>query len=375
MQKDDILVSVITPLYRGKKYIPDLLNMVKQNAYQLKSNVVARNIELILVNDDPEEQIVLDKQSDISIQVQIMQLSNNLGVHGARIEGLKKARGKYILFLDQDDYIEPIYLKSQLEHIEKCDAVICNGWYRNKRVIFKNRVHQENAVQKETYLKNNTIISPGQILIKHTSIPDIWENNILKHNGTDDVLLWITMMKKGAKFAINESLLYTHNEDGANNSFNWSEMIASRLELLDVIQTEKVLDGLDLKIYLKTHKEIFQKYELYSQIDSQLNCLAKECFAKFRDQKIAIYGMGLYGMKLYDLLTEHKIKVLYGIDQNADAMQRKIKIFKIDESLPMVDLLIVTTVFDFDKVKALLEKQVICPIVRLDDFLEELRKL
>lgn len=372
MQNNDILVSVITPLYRGRKYIPDLLNIINQNAYHLKSNTEIRNIELILVNDDPEEQIILDKQNDISFQVQIIQLPKNLGVHGARIEGLRKARGNYILFLDQDDYIEPAYLKSQLDYIEKYDAVICNGWYRNKRIIFNNRVQQEEAVKKETYLKNNTIISPGQILIKHTSIPDTWKNNMLKHNGTDDVLLWIAMMKKGAKFSVNESLLYTHNENGENNSFNWSEMIASRLEMLKVIQKEKVLDGSDWEIYLETHKTLIHKYELYSKIDSQLKGLSKDSFTKLRDKKIAIYGMGLYGMKLYDLLTKNEIEVLYGIDQNADAMQRKIKIFKVNESLPTVDLIIVTAVFAFDAIKSLLEAQVDCPIMRLDDLLENM---
>lgn len=372
MQNNDILVSVITPLYRGKKYIPDLLNMINQNAYRLKSNTEIRNIELILVNDDPEEQIILDKQNNISIQVKIIQLPNNLGVHGARIQGLRKAEGKYILFLDQDDYIEVTYLKSQLDYIGEYDAVICNGWYRNKRIIFKNRVQQEESVQKETYLKKNTIISPGQILIKHTSIPDIWKNNMLKRNGTDDVLLWIAMMKKGAKFSINESLLYTHNENGENNSFNWNEMVASRLEMLEIIQKEQVLDGLDLEIYFETHKALIHKYDLYSKIDSQLKGLSKDSFIELRDRKIAIYGMGLYGMKLYDLLTKNEIEVLYGIDQNANEMQRKIKIFKANESLPTVDLIIVTAVFAFDEIKSLLEVQVDCPIIRLDDFLENM---
>lgn len=373
MQNKDISVSVVTPLYKGKKYIPVLLDMIKTTAAHLKSHTNFKNIEFILINDYPDEHIILDELNDTSIPVQIFNLPKNLGIHGARIEGLKKAKGQYILFFDQDDYIDQVYLKSQLDHIGDCDAVICSGWYRQRRIIYTNRTHQEKATQKEFYLKSNHIISPGQVLIKRTSIPEIWMNNALKHNGADDYLLWITMLARGAKFVVNESLLYTHLEDGENNSFNWHEMSASILEIRTLLQKEKVLNESEMRIFGETCNEIINKYEWYAKIDSQLKCISKDFLTGFGHKSIAIYGMGIYGTKLCYLLKENQMKVLYGIDYDADTMeavQQQIKIFKPDESLPAVDMIIVTAVFAFNQIKCLLKKKVDCPIISLDVFLE-----
>jgi len=51
----------------------------------------------------------------------------NLGIHASRICGLHHSTGEYILFLDQDDVIEPRYFLSQFQAIGDSDAVICNA--------------------------------------------------------------------------------------------------------------------------------------------------------------------------------------------------------------------------------------------------------
>lgn len=369
MQTKSILVSVIIPLYKGKKYVSDLVEQIERNSCMLKCDDHYAKIELIFVNDYPQEKIVLEQIKGGSIScIQCISLAYNLGVHGARVEGLKYSKGKYILFLDQDDYIEDCYLQRQLEYIQDNDAVLCNGWYRNRRIIYQNDEKQRNAASKDGYLRNNTIVSPGQVLLKKDSIPTVWEEHVLKHNGTDDVLLWISMLSNGARFAINSQCVYTHRENGTNNSFHWKEMIESRNEMLSVLQENHILDKEDMNVYCATHNSVVNKYQMYLNLDKLLEQISNNTFSKLPYKTIAIYGMGVYGVKLYKALQDAGVQVMYGIDRDAKAIQwDDINVFMLNDDLPIVDAIIVSAVFGFKDIKRALVQKVNCPILRMDE--------
>lgn len=95
---ENIKVSVIVPIYNVEKYLGECLeSLVKQTLEE---------IELILVIDGPtdgSEAIARSyekKYSNIRIIVQ-----ENQGLSGARNTGLRAAKGKYVYFVDSDDYI------------------------------------------------------------------------------------------------------------------------------------------------------------------------------------------------------------------------------------------------------------------------------
>ena len=95
--------SIIIPVYNVEKYIKKCLDSVFNQSY--------KDYEVIVVNDgtkDNSMQIV--KNYDVKIITQ-----ENQGLSEARNNGVKKAKGEYILFLDSDDYIE----KDTLKEIEK----------------------------------------------------------------------------------------------------------------------------------------------------------------------------------------------------------------------------------------------------------------
>ena len=93
-----MLISVIVPLYHGKKYISDILEMMDNNLREENSNF---EIELIFVNDCPDELIT---ENDIQIYDRIKPIllfnDKNCGIHYSRVKGLNKAHGEYILFFD-----------------------------------------------------------------------------------------------------------------------------------------------------------------------------------------------------------------------------------------------------------------------------------
>ena len=231
--KNGVEISVITPIYKGTQYIEGLLSMVQKNSELFEDN----KIELVLVNDYPTEPINISDK--FNFKVTVVENPRNLGIQAARINGLKNSTGNYVMFLDQDDRISDTALFSQYSKIGDASAIISNGFYEDdfgKEIrLFKNS-KQQNLVNDFNYYFyfGNLIASPGLVLVKKSSIPTAWMNNIMKINGADDWLLWAQFLKNGEKFVINDEFLYIHVNSGNNTSDNNEQMLLSSEEALKI---------------------------------------------------------------------------------------------------------------------------------------------
>ena len=116
-------ISIIVPIYYGEKYIPKIIQQIEDCKSRLNEEDY---LELLFVNDAPDAPLSQDLKSD-AVHLTVINTDKNIGIHGARVKGLKKCHGEYVLFLDQDDRIYPEYFYSQLLSIEENDAVICKA--------------------------------------------------------------------------------------------------------------------------------------------------------------------------------------------------------------------------------------------------------
>ena len=363
-------ISIIVPLYQGRQYIRPVVEMVEHNQEMLKREGEEKEAELIFVNDFPGEEIKEeDFPGDSSIPIQIVKNPHNLGIHESRFLGLSKAQGSYIVFLDQDDEISPLYLYRQLKYIGQADVVICNGTYRGNRSIYKDEKHQRESISKRGYLKEgNYIVSPGQAMIRKTSIPGTWKKNILKENGSDDVLLWLSMLDSGKIFAANPHYDYTHKEGGHNTSYNFKGMEKSAEEVWTVIKNRKLLAEdyfahVEPVLWgrIEKHKQYEELFERWPDI---LMGLAELCKEK---KKIAIYGYGIVGKKLSRDLGNMDIKAEFFIDQAADCFQdADDNVYKPENMPEKVDFIIVTPLFAESQIKKGLGKNGI-PVISLGE--------
>lgn len=230
-----MLISVIVPLYHGKKYVYDIVNMIERNLQESKSSY---KIELIFVNDFPEE-LIEERDIQISKKIAPILLNNeqNYGIHFSRVKGLNVAHGDYVLFLDQDDKISNDYFDSQLKHIGNADVVVANGiaqYPEYEKLLYRYRIMQWTVKYIWFYAKFDCrIISPGQCLIRKDSIPTVWKENILKNNGADDYFLWLVMLSSGARFEVNREKLYSHVYTSTNASLDGNIMRKSVKELIE----------------------------------------------------------------------------------------------------------------------------------------------
>lgn len=94
-------------------------------------------------------------------------------------------------------------------------------------------------------------------------------------------------------------------------------------------------------------------------------------FAKHGYKKIAIYGMSYAGETLLDELKDSEVQVAYGIDQNADGIYADVDIVSVEDTLEEVDAIVVTAITFFGEIEEMLGKKVKCPIVSLENILNE----
>lgn len=232
-------ISVIVPLYGGKKYLPQIMNMLLQNREEGHGGF---EIELILVNDLPDETISYDDiGQDHAIRVILLSNRKNRGIHYSRVRGLSHASGEYIHFLDQDDKIAGNFYQSQIQRMKKRDdVVVANGiaeYESYSKLLYRYRFMQWTVKYAWFYIRfDSRIISPGQCLIRKSSIPEIWKTNILRRNGADDYFLWLVMLSLGKHFGLNRKVLYTHKYTSANASADRESMRMSVEEMLSVIE-------------------------------------------------------------------------------------------------------------------------------------------
>ena len=156
-------VSVIVPVYNSEKYIVDCLESIMVQSYE--------NIEIICVDDDSQDdsiKIVTSYQQRDKRFITVRQPCN-LGLSAARNKGLDLASGKYVIFVDSDDYISRDLIKKTVYMAEekKLDEVIFDyhiitkkrDWelkykldkkQKNKAINYEVRTGLEMLVENET---------------------------------------------------------------------------------------------------------------------------------------------------------------------------------------------------------------------------------
>lgn len=103
------MVSIIVPVYKAEKYIRECLDSIKNQIYE--------DWECILVDDGSPDMSgdICDQYAKLDSRFRVFHKKNE-GVSSARNEGLLRANGEYIMFIDSDDYVDCNYLSKYVEN-------------------------------------------------------------------------------------------------------------------------------------------------------------------------------------------------------------------------------------------------------------------
>lgn len=158
-------ISVVIPAYNASAYIADAIKSVQEQTFT--------QWQLIVVDDgstDNTSEIIKGYLSDSRIKL-IKQ--ENKGVSAARNAGIKEAQGKYITFLDADDYYLPYNLQRKHEYLQSkaeadfvySDVMQCDDKLNDRRV--EKGVDAYNLFTKVMLWQGETIPTlPSNVMVK-----------------------------------------------------------------------------------------------------------------------------------------------------------------------------------------------------------------
>ncbi len=338
------------------------------------------------VVDAPDEMI--EEQNSAAFSVYTYNTEKNRGIHGARVYGLSKCHGEYVLFLDQDDRICSDYFVSQLRNIGEYDAVVCR-LINEKKTCYNYDFDFEKSISREYMLTVGTaIISPGQVLIRKKAIPTVWKTEIMRNNGADDYLLWLCMLTKENAFAFNNDVLFEHIVNHQNTSGNSVAMAASEREMVDILKKNRVYEPQELRRLeeemlqntmnirlrmLDRYHKMFYLMDKWMELKQQ-GIELSNYLEKKKISQIAVYGMNLLARRIIADMDASMVRVKYVIDRNSDFLEEEIKTCSPDQALEDVDLVIVALVQGEGEIRKILGEKCRFPVWSFSELLAEMEK-
>ncbi len=108
-------VSIVVAIYNVEKYVSKCIESILKQTFT--------DFELLLVNDGSKDGslAILEKYATTDSRIKIINKANG-GLSDARNVGMKHAQGKYIYFVDGDDFIEDTLLEKCVNQLEKTDS-------------------------------------------------------------------------------------------------------------------------------------------------------------------------------------------------------------------------------------------------------------
>ncbi len=231
-------VSVIIPVYNCEKLIKDSVKSILNQDYNDLSK-----IQIVLVDDgstDNSLKVCNELKNDIKELTIDVITGPNGGVSAARNRGMDAALGKYILFLDSDDFISKNALKSLVEffeeHFEEID-IATYSFYK----------YTQNTKKKKKYVRNDIftrgtdvydldgedyhIVQPSiNVFIKNYYEENIKFDTTMQYH-EDTLFSTMIMMKKKKMGFVEEARYYYRKYEGqvtdikSNARYNYDDMM------------------------------------------------------------------------------------------------------------------------------------------------------
>ena len=245
-------VSVIIPVYNTEAYLRECLNSVV--------NQTLREIEIICIDDGSTDSSlpILKEYALKDPRISILQ-QENLHSGVARNAGIAIAKGKYLVFLDSDDFFETSMLEKMYNQAEddESDIVICSNSVYDSRL--KRHIRETKLADK--YLK----ISPFQPIdvankLYTISNPNAWtklflakqvKDNEVRFESTlscNDITFVCTMLSLVNRISLlNENLVHYRTNSKTNITENRAQcvdcFIKAAAKLYQNLKKRNILDS------------------------------------------------------------------------------------------------------------------------------------
>lgn len=251
------LISVVVPVYNVEKYLERCLNSLLNQTY--------KNIEIILVDDGSRDSSgsICDNYSKNYENI-ITIHKNNEGLGYARNTGLEKVKGKYVMFVDSDDYLECEMIENLYTDLIETNSDTCIGGfkrvYKDRNLVFKNKlagnVYEGDEIKSKVLVRMTGKLPNGEDHIEMSVWKVLFSYDIIKKNKikfpserdfiSEDIIFDMEYYSLCKKVCMSEDTGYCYcdNEDSLTTKYN-----SNRFQLQKKLYTTLVKKTKDLGIY------------------------------------------------------------------------------------------------------------------------------
>ncbi len=151
-------LTVIVPVYNVENYLDECIQSILKQTF--------RNFELILVDDGSTDKsgIICDKYAEEDNRIRVIH-QNNAGVSAARNSGIRLIKGKFVSFIDADDYIDHEMFKKLMSFFDnpEVDVVVCAAAHVDNKKDIKqisflgNRLYSRDEMVKALFNSPNPL--------------------------------------------------------------------------------------------------------------------------------------------------------------------------------------------------------------------------
>ena len=346
------LISVIVPIYNVEDYLEKCISSIINKSYS--------NLEILLIDDGSTDDScdICDKYEKKDNRIRVIHKSNE-GLVRARKTGLMQANGKYIGFVDGDDYIDKEMFECLYSDIIKYDVdFVHTGFFKETRKISElinseSFVYEVINTEQRIGLLNICLLSPQK---RHSLSASIWSKlyklDFIKkvysfvpdHQsyGEDVISLYVALSLCKKMMATDKAYYHQNvrdnslsNVDGDKYFRNEVMLASSLIKVSEIVKPENNYKQFNTWIKnrmlwsIANASEIEKKYNIPQYYFRPIEML--------RNKSIVIYGAGVVGKDfIYQIENENGIEIVGVVDKNYKTVKiGKYEIFSPESIISM----------------------------------------
>ena len=233
IQNED-LITIVVPTYNSEKYISRCIESIINQTYS--------KLEIIIVDDNSIDDTtnIVKKYQKKDSRITLL-VNNKKGPLSARIYGTKESKGKYLTFIDSDDWIEKDMIEVLHKKIKQYSADIVKCSYKiirkdKKTPVYRKKIDYlfDDTNRNELYreLSSNYIFhSLWSQLIRSSIIKNIVDLVDTSISMGDDLEMNLQLLVKCNKILVTGDLLYNYMYN--TNSLSKNRSIVSNKSRID----------------------------------------------------------------------------------------------------------------------------------------------
>lgn len=233
-----LVVSIIMPYYNAAEFIFETVECVINQTF--------KDWELIIIDDcspAPETAKVLQKVKCLDERIKVLRAEQNGGAGLARNIGIKEAQGRYLAFIDSDDWWYPTKLEEQIKFMEENNYPFTCTWYEdaNERLEPYYTMKQDEKQTFKSMISGCNIGTPGVMI--DTKV--LGKKYMPALRRAEDWGLWMMYLRETNYLVTYPKALWKYRHiPGSETSNKWKQMKAV------VVMYQQVLGMNPLKAWM-----------------------------------------------------------------------------------------------------------------------------